>query len=140
AKPAAAPAPTRAKAVPETADEPAAEAPAEVPDESGPPPPASPDIRRMARELGINLRRIRGSESGGRIVMADLRAYVQRLEKLAATPKNVAGAQPAPPPAESVDFSQWGPITRKPRSSLRKTISRRMSQSWNAVPRVTQFD
>ncbi len=140
AAPAAKPSPPGARTVPKPADEPAAEAPADPPDESGPPPAASPDLRRIARELGINLRRVRGSESGGRIVMADLRAYVQRLEKLAATPKNAAGAPPAAPPAETIDFSKWGPVTRKPRSVLRKTISRRMSQSWHSVPRVTQFD
>src|SRR2546425_381649 len=49
------------------------------PGAGGPAPAASPSIRKIARELGIDLRLIRGSESGGRIVMADLRAYVQRL-------------------------------------------------------------
>lgn len=133
-------APARAPAVAAPAEEAPAEEPIAAVDESGPPPAASPDLRRMARELGINLRRVRGSGDGGRIVMADLRAYVQRLEKLAAVPKSVANAPAAAAPVESIDFSKWGPITRQPRSSLRRTISRRMSQSWNAVPRVTQFD
>src|SRR2546423_5313506 len=44
---------------------------------------AAPSLRRLARELGIELSRVRGSERGGRIVMADLRAYIQRLQKLA---------------------------------------------------------
>jgi len=100
---------------------------------------ASPSIRRLALELGIDLRRIRGSERGGRIVMADLRAYVQRLERLAAQAKS-AGAPAAKAAAEPVDFSKWGPITVRPLSPLRQVISRRMSESWSAVPRVSQFD
>lgn len=102
---------------------------------------SSPSIRKLARELGINLGKIRGSESGGRIVMGDVRAYVQRLIKAAARPAAAAaGAAPAKPSAEPVDFSQWGPILKKPVSPLRKVISRRMSESWNSVARVTQFD
>jgi pyruvate dehydrogenase E2 component (dihydrolipoamide acetyltransferase) len=102
---------------------------------------ASPSIRKIARELGINLGKIRGSESGGRIVIGDVRAYVQRLIKAAARPAPAAaGAAPAKPVAESIDFSQWGPILKKPVSPLRKVIARRMSESWNTVARVTQFD
>ena len=74
------------------------------------PPAASPEIRRIARELGIDLRRIRGSENGGRIVMSDVRAYIQRLVKSAAAPKPVrsatVAAAPAPAPVEQIDFSK----------------------------------
>ena len=103
---------------------------------------ASPSIRKLARELGINLGKIRGSESGGRIVIGDVRAYVQRLIKAAAKPAAVAtaGTTPAKPVAESIDFSQWGPIVKKPVTPLRKVIARRMVESWNTVARVTQFD
>ncbi len=119
----------------------AAPSPAE---EELPPPPAglapsaSPTIRKLARELGVDLRRVRGSERGGRIVMADLRAYIQRLQKLAARPKP-AKAPPAPAP-ERIDFAKWGPIRKQPMSPLRQTISQRMLESWTTVPRVTQFD
>ena len=102
---------------------------------------AAPSIRRIARELGINLAKVRGSERGGRIVMADLRAYIQRLQKLAAQPKTGAAGTPRPTlPAERIDFSKWGEVTKKPMSPLRKTIARRMVENWNAVPHVTQFD
>ncbi len=103
---------------------------------------ASPSIRKMARELGINLGKIRGSESGGRIVIGDVRAYVQRLIKAAAKPAAPAAtsAAPAKPVAEQIDFSQWGPIVKKPVTPLRKVIARRMAESWNSVARVTQFD
>jgi len=108
---------------------------------SGPAPAASPTIRRMARELGIDLRKIRGSENGGRIVMADVRAYVERLQRLAAQPRSggPAGA-PVKPAPEKIDFAKWGPIAKRPMTPLRKVIAQRMSESWNTVPRVTQFD
>jgi pyruvate dehydrogenase E2 component (dihydrolipoamide acetyltransferase) len=109
--------------------------------ESSMAPPAPPSIRKIARELGIDLSRIKGSEYGGRIVMKDLRAYIQRLQKLAAAPKAPAASAPSKPaPAKSVDFTVWGPVTTEPVSPLRGTISRRMWENWNTIPHVTQFD
>jgi len=144
AKPAAPakPASVRAAVVPAPAPaEEVEEIEADEADAGGPPPAASPTIRRIARELGIDLRRIRGSESGGRIVMADVRAYVQRLQRAAAQPRAAAGAPAAPAKKiESIDFSKWGPVLKKPMTQLRKVISQRLTESWNAVPRVTQFD
>jgi pyruvate dehydrogenase E2 component (dihydrolipoamide acetyltransferase) len=146
---AGAPAPAAAKpAAPAKAASVRAVAPAAEPEEpveedvdTGTAPAASPTIRRIARELGIDLRKIRGSESGGRIVMADVRAYVQRLQRAAAQPRAVAGAPAAPAKKiESIDFSKWGPVLKRPMTPLRKVISQRMAESWNAVPRVTQFD
>jgi pyruvate dehydrogenase E2 component (dihydrolipoamide acetyltransferase) len=101
---------------------------------------ASPSVRKMARELGINLSKVRGSQAGGRIVTADLRNYIQRLvaaTKKATAPAAAASAKPAP---VQIDFSQWGPIAKKPVSQLRAVIARRMSESWDSVVRVTQFD
>jgi pyruvate dehydrogenase E2 component (dihydrolipoamide acetyltransferase) len=104
-------------------------------------PVAAPSVRKMARELGIDLRKIRGSESGGRIVVGDLRNYIQRLIAAAAKGKPATGAHGVTrPTVEQIDFSKWGPVSRKPLSPLRQVIARRMGESWNAVPRVTQFD
>jgi len=103
-------------------------------------PVASPSVRRVARELGIDLSKVRGSEPGGRIVIGDVRAYIQRLIKAAAKPAASTAGAPARPAAEQIDFSQWGPVAQKPLTPLRQVIARRMSESWNAVPRVTQFD
>ncbi len=105
-------------------------------------PAAAPSIRKLARYLGIDLSRVRGSERGGRIVLADVRAYLERLQKPATQPRPQAPpAAPAAKPApEQIDFSKWGPVSRKPLSALRQVIARRMSESWNSVPRVTQFD
>ena len=99
-------------------------------------PVASPSLRRMARELGLDLSKIRGSEAGGRIVTSDVRSYLNKLQKAATKP--APAAEPAKP--GPVDFSQWGSILKKPVSPLRKVIARRMAESWNTVPRVTQFD
>jgi pyruvate dehydrogenase E2 component (dihydrolipoamide acetyltransferase) len=111
--------------------------------EGGLPPAASPSLRKIAGELGIDLRRVKGTERGGRITIDDLRAYIGRLQSLASRPaKAVAGQPPAAakPVAESIDFSKWGPVTKKPVSSLRKVIAQKMWESWNAIPHVTQFD
>jgi pyruvate dehydrogenase E2 component (dihydrolipoamide acetyltransferase) len=127
---------------------PVAQAPAAVTDVAPPvptvpgvPPPASPSIRRIARELGIDLTRIRGSERGGRIVMADLRNYIARLQAIAQqqAPAPAVQAQAKPAPV-SIDFSKWGKIEKKKMSQLRKAISAKMVESWTTVPHVTQFD
>jgi pyruvate dehydrogenase E2 component (dihydrolipoamide acetyltransferase) len=102
-------------------------------------PVASPSLRKLARELGIDLARVRGSEPGGRIIIGDIRTYIQRLQKLTEKPKPGAPAT-ATPVAEQVDFSKWGPVTKKPLTQLRQVIARRMLENWNAIPHVTQFD
>ena len=137
-KPAAKKVAAQATPEPEESDEESAEIEEEVSDENI---AASPSIRKMARELGISLGKIRGSESGGRIVIGDVRAYIQRLVKAAAKPATVAAsAAPAKPAPVQIDFSQWGTISKKPVTPLHKVIARRMAESWNSVPRVTQFD
>ncbi|HEY1236559.1 MAG TPA: dihydrolipoamide acetyltransferase family protein [Candidatus Binatia bacterium] len=111
---------------------------------SGVPPPAAPSIRKIATDLGIDLTRVKGSESGGRITLGDLRDYVQRLQQIAlqrAPGAEQPSGQPAqaPPPAESIDFAKWGPIHREKMSPLRRTVSRRMLESWTMVPKINQF-
>jgi pyruvate dehydrogenase E2 component (dihydrolipoamide acetyltransferase) len=101
---------------------------------------ASPTIRRLARELGIDLRRIRGSENGGRIVMDDVRAYIQRLQRAAAQSRRAGPPAPSKPAPPQIDFTKWGAITKRPMTTLRKAIATQLSQSWQATPRVTQFD
>ena len=105
-----------------------------------PDPVASPSVRRMAVELEIDLHKIRGSESGGRIVAGDLRDYIKRLIAAAAKGSKGKGGAAAKAPAERIDFAQWGSILKKPVSPLREVIAKRMQESWNSVARVTQFD
>lgn len=105
--------------------------------ESGAPPPASPTVRKVARDLGIDLHRVKGSQRGGRIVMADVRGYVQGLQDLAREPAAAgASAQASPTP----DMGKWGPSRREKMSPLRRTIAQRMTDSWTTIPHVTQFD
>ena len=142
-QPVVAAAPTAKGAAPEQepetpVEESAAEAGEEIPKPVAAP-VASPSIRRLARELGIDLSKVRGSEAGGRIVTSDIRAYIARLQKAADKPK-VAATALAKTTAESIDFSKWGPVTRKPLTQLRQVIARRMWENWNAIPHVTQFD
>ena len=103
---------------------------------------AAPSIRKLARDIGLDLTRVRGSARGGRILLEDVRLYIQRLQRLATEPKSSSsgGAPAARHPAESIDFSKWGPVSKQPLSPLRQVISRRMAENWNAIPRVTQFD
>lgn len=109
-------------------------------------PPASPTVRKVASDLGIDLGRIKGSESGGRITLGDVKSYIHFLqakafsgsaETSAAAPAAAAAGKPAAP---SVDFSKWGTVSRKKMTPLRKAISAQMQASWGHTPRVTQFD
>lgn len=106
---------------------------------SGAPPPAPPTVRKVARELGIDLTRVKGSQRGGRIVMADVRSYIQWLQQLALRP-SAPTAEPAVGVFQTLDLGKWGPSTRERMSPLRRTIAQRMTESWTTVPHVTQFD
>ncbi|MGH7873073.1 MAG: 2-oxo acid dehydrogenase subunit E2 [Candidatus Binatia bacterium] len=111
---------------------------------SGAPPPASPSIRKIARELDIDLARVRGSEAGGRITLADVRGYIQRLQELAfqGTASSAGAHQQgssAATPREAIDFAKWGSIRREKMSPLGRTVSRRMVESWTTIPKINQF-
>jgi len=107
---------------------------------SGAPPPTSPTIRKLARELGIDLTRVKGSQRGGRIVMADLKLYLQQLQRMALEKPSGDRRAPAPNVLQSLDLTKWGPSTRTKMSPLRRTIATRMTESWTTIPHVTQFD
>jgi pyruvate dehydrogenase E2 component (dihydrolipoamide acetyltransferase) len=135
--------PARLAAAPAAAAKPAAAPTGEYRYQSatGAPPPAAPSVRKVAGELGIDLTRVKGSERGGRITIADLKNYIAELQQGASAPAPAAAAQPAEkhaPPA--IDFSRWGAIEKKPLTSVRRTIGQRMHESWSAIPHVTQFE
>ena len=74
-----------------------------------------------------------------------MRAYIQRLQQRSleeAKDRPATGSQPAPaaPQSESIDFAKWGPIRRERMSPLRRTVSRRMVESWTTIPKINQFD
>ena len=108
-------------------------------------PPASPSIRKMALDLGIDLGRIKGSENGGRIILEDVKKYIVWLQSVAfsSTPSSapVSGTPlAARTPAESIDFAKWGAVSTEALSSLRQKISDKMTESWTTIPHVTQFE
>ena len=111
-----------------------------APAATGVAPAASPSLRKVIAELGIDAARVLGSGRGGRIELGDLRSYLAYLQQAAFAPKTSEVAAPAKPVAEQIDFSKWGSVMKKPMTSLRKTIARRMTENWNAIPHVTQFD
>jgi pyruvate dehydrogenase E2 component (dihydrolipoamide acetyltransferase) len=101
--------------------------------------PAAPSVRRVARELGVDITQVAGSGPGGRISADDVKAYVKRFmssgSRAAAAPASGV-LEPAPLP----DFSKWGEIERKPMRGVRRRTAERLSLAWSRVPHVTQFD
>jgi pyruvate dehydrogenase E2 component (dihydrolipoamide acetyltransferase) len=96
---------------------------------------AGPATRRLARELGVPLERVRGSGREGRITEDDVREFVRQLAVAPAPLVAANGQAPALP-----NFEQWGPVERQPLSHIRKLTARQMSLAWNLVPHVTQHD
>ncbi len=107
---------------------------------SGFPPPASPAVRKLAQQFGIDLTRVKGSEQGGRITLQDVKAYVERLQAVASGTKQSVSSSPQVVKSTSIDFSKWGPVSKKALTPLRKTIGQKMQESWSTIPHVTQFD
>jgi pyruvate dehydrogenase E2 component (dihydrolipoamide acetyltransferase) len=94
--------------------------------------PAAPSVRRLSRELEVDIYQVEGSGPGGRITADDVRAYADqetngKAEKKAASP-------------ELPDFSQWGATEREKLSSIRRITAESMANAWQTVPHVTQFD
>ena len=96
---------------------------------------AAPSVRRFAREIGIDIHRVPGSGPKGRISIEDVKAYSKALN----TGAPRGGALTAPAIALP-DFSKWGAIERQAMSPLRKKAAEHLSQAWQTIPHVTQFD
>ena len=113
---------------------------------------ATPATRRLARELGVDLRVVRGTGPGGRVSDDDVRAAAAGGRQPASpqpaaerpAPARPAVARPLAPmgvtPPALPKFEQWGPVERQPLSHLRRTIAERMTLSATLVPHVTHFD
>lgn len=143
AAPSAAPAKTAAAAPPPTATAPqAAAAPAAARDGASIPAPdfggvhASPSVRLIARELGVDLTRIKGTGDKGRITKDDVKRALGG-SGAGATP--VSGGMGIPDiPAQ--DFSKFGPIEEKPLSRLKKLSGPHLHRAWLNIPHVTHTD
>jgi len=104
------------------------------------PAPASPSVRRFARELGVDIHEVKAGGPGGRITEADVKAHVKKGERPGTkAPVQDAGTggfrEPALP-----DFSRWGDIETVELAAVRRITAANMSTAWRTVPHVTQFD
>ena len=96
--------------------------------------PAAPSVRRLAREIGVDITQVEGHGPGGRISSEDVKAHSKQLHQTRAASPSTASAAPLP------DFSQWGDIERESMSKVRQITAERLSQAWSTIPMVTQFD
>lgn len=123
---------------PQPAAHPAPPAPAAAGEPAGARPvPATPAVRRLAREIGVDIDAVSGTGPGGRILLDDVKATAKRLlQAPAGAPP--AGALPAAPPLP--DFAQWGPIERTALNAVRRASAAHLTAVWQTVPAVTQQD
>jgi len=99
--------------------------------------PASPAVRKLARELGVDIGLVTGSARKGRVLKDDVKAFVKdRLRGTSLT----AGGPLALPEVPSVDFSKYGEIETVPLTKVRKLSGQNLHRSWISIPHVTQFD
>jgi len=98
---------------------------------------ASPAIRRFARELGVDLTKVRGSGRAGRIQREDVQNFVKLSLSHA---QHGGGARFALPEAPPIDFSKFGEIETRPMSRIKKITATHLHRAWLTVPHVTQFD
>jgi pyruvate dehydrogenase E2 component (dihydrolipoamide acetyltransferase) len=107
--------------------------PVETGDSQGASAAASPSVRRLARELGVDLRRVRASGSGGRVTEDDVQAHVRASQEQAR-----AAAPSSGPGVPSSDAT--GSVRRERMSRMRQTIARNMVASYTTIPQLTNFD
>jgi pyruvate dehydrogenase E2 component (dihydrolipoamide acetyltransferase) len=102
--------------------------------------PAGPSVRRVAREIGVDISQVTGSGPKGRITDEDVKAFARQVMSslgggaLQAPARTPAGAPALP------DFSKWGEVESKPMSGVRRKTAQHLSHAWSAIPHVTQFD
>ncbi len=103
---------------------------------------ASPSVRKLARELGVDLEAVSGTGFKGRITQEDVKAFVKKtLTEAAAGGRGAAGAKGGGlPSVPAVDFAQFGPTEVKPLSRIQRISGARLHASWVNIPHVTQFD
>jgi len=110
----------------------AAETPSPAPEL--PPAPAAPSVRRMARELGVDVNEVSGSGPGGRISVDDVKAHTKQLVAGGAAGGGAAPRVPLP------DFTRWGTVERQPMRAVRRKTAEHLTAAWTTIPHVTQFD
>jgi pyruvate dehydrogenase E2 component (dihydrolipoamide acetyltransferase) len=103
------------------------------------PVPAAPHVRRLAREVGVDIYEVKGTGPGERISEDDVKAHAKALLSAAATatatPRAGHFAQPQLP-----DFAKWGKIERVSMRGVRRKTAEHLAEAWNTIPHVTQHD
>ena len=106
---------------------------------------ASPSVRKFARELGVDVSKVKGTGPNGRILQEDVQGFVKQLMSGAAT-AGASGGQISGGgvlnllPWPTVDFAKYGPIETKPLSRIKKISGANLARNWVMIPHVTQFD
>jgi pyruvate dehydrogenase E2 component (dihydrolipoamide acetyltransferase) len=101
-------------------------------------PHASPFVRKLAREFGVDLAKVQGTGPKGRISAEDVQNFTKKA--LAGAAPAAAGGGAGIPPIPPVDFSQFGPVEAKPLARIRKISAQYLHRAWLNVPHVTQND
>ncbi len=107
-------------------------------------PHASPSVRKFARELGVDLSKVKGSGRKGRILQDDVQAFVKSVMK--AAPAVAPAASPSArlpfnlPDLPQLDFAKFGPVEVKPLSRIKKLSGANLHRNWVMIPHVTQFE
>jgi len=102
---------------------------------------ASPSVRQFARELGVDLSRVKGTGPKGRILREDVQAYVKaELARPRGAEASSGGLGLNLPPLPQVDFSKFGSVETKPLSRIRKLSGGFLHRNWVSIPHVTQHD
>jgi pyruvate dehydrogenase E2 component (dihydrolipoamide acetyltransferase) len=99
---------------------------------------ASPSVRRFARELGVDLGRVKGSGPKERVLKEDVQNYVKAA--LARPGAGEGGLGLALPPLPQVDFAKFGPVTAQPLPRIKKLSGANLHRNWVTIPHVTQHD
>jgi pyruvate dehydrogenase E2 component (dihydrolipoamide acetyltransferase) len=97
--------------------------------------PAAPSVRRIARELGVDINKVPGSGANGRISMDDVKAYVKKIMQGKSEAAGIGIQKEVLP-----DFSKYGKIERIAMSKIREKTATHLSYAWSVIPHVTQFD
>jgi len=96
---------------------------------------ASPSVRKLARELGVDLARVKGTGTKNRILHDDVKAWVKQV-----LTSGAVSSGPALPKVPAVDFAKFGPVEVKPLTRIQKISGPRLQASWINLPHVTQHD
>jgi pyruvate dehydrogenase E2 component (dihydrolipoamide acetyltransferase) len=107
---------------------------------AGPVVPAAPSVRRLARELGVDIARVPGSGPGGRVAPQDVTAFIRSgAARPPSTPTPDVSPSTSLGASQATGFEKWGEIERKPMTGIRRKTAEHLSAAWQA-PHVTQHD